>query len=72
MRPTSPREIMPTPTRTDSFVVKPVSLANTPHPIALVAIATVMRATLKSARSPRSRPFASSPMLMKKIGTNIE
>ncbi len=40
MRPTSPREIIPTPTRIDSRVSKPHNRANTPQPTALATIAT--------------------------------
>src|SRR5438128_2394481 len=72
MSPTSPREIMPTPTRIDSCVLNPKARANTPHPVALPTIATTRSTIVKAARSPSSRAFACNPMLMKKIGTNIE
>ena len=72
MRPTSPREIIPMPTRTDSLVEKPKSRANTPQPMALATIATSTSTTVNIARGPSSRPLASRPMLMKNSGTKIE
>ena len=72
IRPTSPREIIPTPTRSDCRGVKPHHLAKSAHPAALATIATSTRATVKSPRSPSSRPLACNPMPMKNTGTKIE
>ena len=63
---------MPTPTRSDSFEVKPQARAATPEPIVLATIATATSATVNAARAPSSRPLACSPMLMKNTGTKSE
>ena len=72
MSSTSPRGIIPIPTRSDPFAEKPNSFAKTAHPIAFAMMATMMSAIVKAVRGPSSRAFAWRPMLIKKSGTKIE
>lgn len=72
INPTSPREIIPTPTRSDCTLDNPHSLASDPHPSTFPAIATATIAAANMAWPPRSRALARRPMLMKKTGTSTE
>ncbi len=70
IRPTSPREIMPSPSRRLAPFAKPPSRAPSPLPSSFETIATALIASAKT-RSPRpsARAFACSPIETKKSGT---
>ncbi len=70
IRPTSPREIMPTPTRAASAECIPASLAPSPAPATLETMATSTSATMnKTAVLSSPRAFTRRPMLTRKRGT---
>src|SRR5262245_4538091 len=70
MRPTSPREIMHTPTRSASSRLKPPSSAPAPLPTTLVRmLATMTGPANGSATSLSWKKSVTSPMLTKKMGT---
>jgi len=70
IKPTSPRLIIPIPTLTDSMRLNPLHLAPKRHPTTLPPMATMTINTVNQSMFPASdRASASSPILMKKIGT---
>jgi len=73
IKPTSPREIIPTPTRNDSPHAMPPAFAPNPQPTILEMMA-IMITTIAKARSlgDKARMLAVSPIPTKKIGTKKE